>query len=65
MDRLCLDAYYRYTHGDAWPEQWRWDLTSDPADRPGVTLDEYGRVVMLELDFGEDEGEARCDYGLR
>lgn len=54
----CLDEFYGAAGGDLWMWPWRWDLSSELADRPGVELDDFGRVITLELDFGEEEGEA-------
>lgn len=58
LDQRYLDGFHAAVLGDKWPKRWRWDLTSDPANRPGVQLDEHGRVVILDLDFGDQIGEA-------
>lgn len=64
LDQRYLDQFHEAVGAREWPEQWRWEPGSDPADRPGVKVDEDGRVVSLELDFREREGEPRCGHGL-
>lgn len=42
--------------GNLWPETWHWDLNSSLQTWRGVRLDGDGRVIGLELDFGDVEG---------
>lgn len=60
LERECLDEFNRAALGRKWPLEWLWNLGDATEERRGVALDETFRVATLYLDFGEDEGEARC-----
>lgn len=58
-DRSILMELYSATNGSSWKINYGWDTDSSLSSWHGVTVNEAGRVVELELADNGLEGETR------
>lgn len=58
-DRAILVALYNVTGGDAWSQNTGWCTDAPISEWHGVTVDEEGRVVRLQLRHNNLEGEPK------
>lgn len=56
-DRGVLLELFRTTNGSSWHKRLGWDTSASLSTWHGVTVDEEGRVIKLELDLNNLEGE--------
>ena len=62
-DREALVAIFEATDGPSWDESGLWDSLRSISDWPGITTDEEGRVVKLNLNNNQLSGELPPELG--
>ena len=63
-DREALEALYRATGGDSWDNNDNWMSTAVPVDEwYGVTIDNSGRVIRLDLRYNGLSGSIPAELG--